>query len=135
MQQTSLSFFQEIFTHFQCKRAYIPDELDEMMSKFNELISALELGEMMGETVDCFVSQCSYAFIIVLFDLINLPACALQEKMLEKIHRNLSGNENMDNCSLLWCLSHQKFALTTIEQVNHINLTVVLKDFLDTVET
>ncbi len=40
-----------------------------------------------------------------------------QEKLLENLHFHLTGNDDLDSCSVAHCLSHQKFALTVLERV------------------
>lgn len=34
------------------------------------------------------------------------------------MHFHLTGHADLDRCSTPWCLSHVKFALTTVEQVS-----------------
>jgi len=48
----------------------------------------------------------------------------LQENILMRIHKHLAHDVNEDSCQEQHCISHQKFAMTVIEQVPVLHVPI-----------
>ena len=123
----SLSLFllppQELFEEFQHGKQSVipPDTLRKAMAECYEGQHRFQLG-LMDDAAECFVRGRNESLSLSL-SFLSLPPSMThtQEKILEQLHLQLTGSEDMDTCPAQHCISHQKFSLTILERVSKHN--------------
>ncbi|KAI8521635.1 Ubiquitin specific peptidase 54 [Branchiostoma belcheri] len=109
-----------IFTQFQYsdETALPPDALRKALAETFEDQQRFQLG-FMDDAAECFRSQprgqTTREFVYGAFDLCSINRCE-KESILLRIHYHIANEVKEDMCNAKHCISHQKFAMTVVEQ-------------------